>query len=60
MPITDDDQLARAIDEFQRLSNAPRGSDEERRRIEIDADIKAYTMTQTEAMRPAKPDGSIL
>lgn len=51
--------LERAMAEFQRLQNAPRDSADERRRRELDAEIKAYAVQHPGEMSPGKPDGSI-
>ncbi|NYZ12081.1 hypothetical protein HL658_05930 [Azospirillum sp. RWY-5-1] len=51
--------LERAVAEFQRLQNAPHGSADERRRRELDAQIKAFAVQHPGDMSPGKPDGSI-
>lgn len=55
MPINSEAELERAVQEYQRLSEAPDGSQEGRRRQTLDADIKAYYAQCSDAMRPAKP-----
>ena len=42
MPISSTEDLEKAMQEFQRLRDAPDDSPEGRRRLELDAEIKAY------------------
>ena len=42
MPITSTEEFESAMQEFQRLRDAPDDSPEGRRRMELDAEIKAY------------------
>jgi hypothetical protein len=42
MPISSTEDLEKAMQEFQRLRDAPDDSEEGRRRMELDAEIKAY------------------
>jgi hypothetical protein len=42
MPITSTEEFESAMQEFQRLRDAPDDSQEGRRRLELDAEIKAY------------------
>jgi hypothetical protein len=42
MPISSTEDLEKAMQEFQRLRDAPDDSPEGRRRMELDAEIKAY------------------
>ncbi|CAO3445732.1 hypothetical protein [Azospirillum sp.] len=55
MPINSDQDLERAVQEFQRLSDAPEESEEGRRRSVLDADIKAYYAQCANTLRPGKP-----
>ncbi|WP_199231495.1 hypothetical protein [Azospirillum sp. TSO35-2] len=55
MPITSERELERAVQEFQRLADAPEESADGRRRRDLDADIKAYYATCADTLRPAKP-----
>jgi hypothetical protein len=42
MPISSTEDLEKAMQEFQRLRDAPDDSQEGRHRMELDAEIKAY------------------
>jgi hypothetical protein len=42
MPISSTDELEKAMQEFQRLRDAPDDSSDGKRRMELDAEIKAY------------------
>ena len=42
MPISSTEDLEKAMQEFQRLRDAPDDSPDGRRRMELDAEIKAY------------------
>ena len=42
MPISSTEEFEKAMQEFQRLRDAPDDSQEGRRRMELDAEIKAY------------------
>ncbi|MBP2227516.1 hypothetical protein [Azospirillum agricola] len=55
MPISSEQDLERAVEEFQRLSDAPDESKEGERRRVLDADIKAYYAQCSDALRPGKP-----
>lgn len=55
MPINSENELERAVAEFQRLADEPAGSAGERRRRELDADIKVYYAQCGHEMRRAKP-----
>ena len=55
MPINSDQDLERAVQEFQRLSDAPDESEEGRRRSVLDADIKVYYAKCANTLRPGKP-----
>ncbi len=55
MPIRTEQELERAVQEFQTLRDAPEDSDRGRRRAELDADIKAFYVTNAESLRKAKP-----
>lgn len=59
MTIDSMEDLERAVAEFQTLRNAAPNSAEERRRRELDAEIKAFTAQHPGEMRPGKPDGSV-
>lgn len=58
MPINSQDELERAVQEFQTLSDAADESQEGKRRQVLDADIKAYYAQCSDAMRPGKPPRS--
>ncbi|WP_162937360.1 hypothetical protein [Indioceanicola profundi] len=55
MPIETEQDLERAVQEFQQLRDAPDDSDQGRRKQELDAEIKAYYLQHAEDMRAAKP-----
>ncbi|CAO3418882.1 hypothetical protein [Azospirillum doebereinerae] len=55
MPITSEQDLERAMEEFQRLTDAPEDSEQGERRRVLDADIKAYYVQHSDELRPAKP-----
>ncbi|MFM2044562.1 MAG: hypothetical protein RLY86_3138 [Pseudomonadota bacterium] len=55
MPIRNDQELERAVQEFQRLRAEPDDSPDGRRRQDLDAEIKAYYLQHGESLRPAKP-----
>ena len=55
MPINSERELEQAVAEFQRLAEAPAGSSEERRKLELDADIKAFYVQHSDDMRKGKP-----
>ncbi len=55
MSIRTEQDLERAVQEFQRLRNAPAESADGRRRTELDAEIKAYYLANAEDLRVAKP-----
>lgn len=55
MPIETEQELERAVQEFQTLRDAPEDSAEGQRRAVLDADIKAFYLTNAEDMRKAKP-----
>ncbi|UEM01731.1 hypothetical protein JL101_017175 [Skermanella rosea] len=42
MPISSTEELEKAMQEFQQLRDAPDDSPQGRRRMELDAEIKAY------------------
>lgn len=42
MPINSSEELEKAMQEFQRLRDAPDNSSDGKRRMELDAEIKAY------------------
>ncbi|HYI72298.1 MAG TPA: hypothetical protein VEX87_21240 [Skermanella sp.] len=46
MPINSSEELEKAMHEFQRLHDAPDDSPDGRRRMELDAEIKAYDATR--------------
>jgi len=46
MPISSTEDLEKAMQEFQRLRDAPDDSPDGRRRMELDAEIKAYDATR--------------
>lgn len=55
MPINNERELEQAVAEFQRLADAPAGSADERRRLELDADIKAFYAQCSDQMKMGKP-----
>lgn len=55
MAINNERDLEQAVAEFQRLADAPAGSQEERRRRELDAEIKAFYVQNSDELRVAKP-----
>ncbi|WP_207462254.1 hypothetical protein [Azospirillum sp. SYSU D00513] len=55
MPINSEQDLESAVAEFQRLADAPDGSPDGQRRMELDAEIKAYYVQCSDEMRAAKP-----
>lgn len=59
MTINTVEELERAMAEFQKLQNAPPDSADERRRRELDAEIKAFAVQHPGELRPAKPEGSV-
>ncbi len=58
MPITSEQDLERAVQEFQRLTDASEDSADGRRRRVLDADIKAYYARCADTLRPGKPPSS--
>ena len=55
MPINSERELEQAVAEFQRLTDEPTGSPGERRKLELDADIKAFYAQHADDMRKGKP-----
>lgn len=55
MAIRTDDELENAVQEYQRLRNAPEGSDSAARRESLNADIQTYYHQHQQNLRPAKP-----
>ncbi|CAO3444784.1 hypothetical protein [Azospirillum argentinense] len=55
MPINSERELEQAVAEFQRLADEPAGSSGERRKLELDADIKAFYAQHSDDMRKGKP-----
>ncbi len=55
MPISNERELEQAVAEFQRLAEAPDGSPGERRRRDLDADIKAFYAQCADTMKRGKP-----
>jgi hypothetical protein len=55
MPIRDESELERAMQEYHELRHAPAGSPEARRRDEIDAEIKAYSMQHMHELTKGRP-----
>ena len=51
MTIDSERDLEQAVSEFQRLADAPAGSPGERRRRELDAEIKAYYVQNADELR---------
>ncbi|MBP2314519.1 hypothetical protein [Azospirillum soli] len=60
MPIDNERELEQAVAEFQRLADAPAGSAGERRRLELDAEIKAFYIQNSDKMRVAKPPHDVV
>jgi len=60
MPINNERELEQAVSEFQRLADAPAGSPDERRRMELDAEIKAFYVQCSDEMKAAKPPRDII
>lgn len=60
MRIETEADLERAMTEYQRLDGAAPGSPEEKRRRELDAEIKAFSAIHQAELKPAKPEGSVL
>lgn len=58
MPIRDEAELERAMQEYHKLRDAPAGSPQARRRDEIDAEIKAFSMQHMHEMAKGKPDAA--
>ncbi|MDQ2102596.1 hypothetical protein [Azospirillum isscasi] len=55
MPINSERELEQAVAEFQRLADAPAGSSGERRKLELDAEIKAFYVQHADDLRKGKP-----
>ncbi len=55
MAIRTDHELENAVQEYQRLRNAPEGSDSAARREALNADIQTYYHQHKQNLRPAKP-----
>lgn len=55
MAIRTDHELENAVQEYQRLRNAPEGSDSAARRDCLNADIQTYYHQNHQDLRPAKP-----
>lgn len=55
MTIQTPNELANAVQEFQRLRDAAQDSPEAQRRDELDAEIKAYYAEHAGDLRKAKP-----
>ncbi|MGQ9370311.1 hypothetical protein [Azospirillum sp. A39] len=56
MTINSQRELEQAVAEFQRLADAPAASQEERRRRELDAEIKEYYVRCGNSLRPGRPE----
>lgn len=56
MPIRDEAELERAMQEYHKLRDAPAGSPEARRRDEVDAEIKAFSMQNMQDLAKGKPN----
>ncbi|HYC04768.1 MAG TPA: hypothetical protein VED40_15860 [Azospirillaceae bacterium] len=56
MAISSQQEYERAIQEMQRLRDAPDDSPDGQRRLEIDAEIRMYALQNMDESRPAKPD----
>lgn len=55
MAIRNDEELEAAVQEYQRLRTAPRGSDGAARLESLNADIQTYYHQNSQKLRPAKP-----
>lgn len=55
MAIRSDEELEAAVQEYQKLNNAPAGSDSAARRDCLNADIQTYYQQNRQDLRPAKP-----
>lgn len=55
MAIRTDLELEIAVREYQRVRNAPTGSDSAARRESLNADIQTYYHQNQQNLRPAKP-----
>ncbi|MFV3128578.1 hypothetical protein [Niveispirillum sp. KHB5.9] len=55
MAIRSDQELEMAVREYQKLRNAPEGSDSAARRDNLNADIQTYYHQNHQDLRPAKP-----
>ena len=55
MPITSTEEFESAMQEFQRLRDAPDDSEEGRRRMELDAEIKAHDCHLEELTQECAP-----
>ena len=56
MAISSQQEYERAIQEMQRLRDAPDDSPDGKRRLEIDAEIRMYALQNMDESRPTKPD----
>lgn len=54
-PIRSEAELEQAVQEYQRLKDAPEGSAQAARRDELDAEIKAYYVQHAQDLRKGKP-----
>lgn len=55
MAIRNDQELEAAVHEYQKLRNAPEGSDSAARRDNLNADIQTYYHQNHQDLSPAKP-----
>ncbi|WP_029006994.1 hypothetical protein [Azospirillum halopraeferens] len=55
MTINSPRELEQAMAEYQRLAEAPATSQEGRRRMELDAEIKEYYVRCADTLKPGKP-----
>lgn len=58
MTINSQRELEQAVAEFQRLADAADDSQEGRRRMELDAEIKEYYARCADTLKPGKPPAS--
>lgn len=54
--IGSEQDLERAMAEYQRLADAPEGSPEAARRLALDAAIRAFYVRSADDLRPGRPD----
>lgn len=60
MPIETEQDLERALKEFHSLAEAPGDTPDRQRRQSLEGEIEAWFARHPAAMRPAKPEGSVV